>query len=268
MRSRTRSARSLTAGLRLEDLLERARPRSAAASRAPGRRPSSMMPRYRRQSSGASPPAIWHVPAAPAASIGRSVAATSSRSTPAVLRRLHDRLQAAHELDVAGVQVLVAAHARCRSPRTARGRAPAVRAMASSAVTTARPRVRRRPARRRARSPISAMRASTTATMRSCLVGKRRKTVALPTPARCAISATPASRPRSAKTAAAASSTSRRLRSASARRARRGAAGGGCVRHRPPPAAPSAARSPPCRACAAPRRSTTAPRTRSPMPPR
>ena len=59
--------------------------------------------------------------------------------------------------------------------------------------------------------------ASRIAASRSSFVGKRRKIVATPTPARSATSATPASRPCSAKTARAASRTRPRLRSASAR---------------------------------------------------
>src|ERR687892_1953402 len=57
------------------------------------------------------------------------------------------------------------------------------------------------------------------ASMRSSFVGKRLKRVASPTPARWAISAVAASRPRSAKTAAAAAMIRSRLRAASARSA-------------------------------------------------
>src|SRR4051812_3446936 len=57
------------------------------------------------------------------------------------------------------------------------------------------------------------------ASIRSSFVGKRRNSVASPTPARWAISAVAASRPRSAKTAAAAAMIRSRLRAASARRA-------------------------------------------------
>src|SRR4051795_6088159 len=57
------------------------------------------------------------------------------------------------------------------------------------------------------------------ASIRSSFVGKRRNSVASPTPARWAISAVAASRPRSAKTAAAAAMMRSRLRAASARSA-------------------------------------------------
>ena len=71
---------------------------------------------------------------------------------------------------------------------------------------------------------------STMAWIRSSLLGKRRNRVASPTPARWAISAVEASRPRSAKTSIAAAMIRSRLRWASARSSR--ARGLGC-RHVP-----------------------------------
>ena len=74
-----------------------------------------------------------------------------------------------------------------------------------------------------------------TASTRSCLVGNRRKTVALPTPARSATSVTLASRPRSANTSAAAATMRPRLRAASVRSVR---SSGRPWRDRTPRAAP------------------------------
>src|SRR5262245_51992957 len=70
-----------------------------------------------------------------------------------------------------------------------------------------------------ASATTSSMRVWMIASISSSLVGKRRNSVASPTPARWAISAVAASRPRSAKTAAAAAMMRSRLRAASARRA-------------------------------------------------
>src|SRR5918996_6619619 len=73
------------------------------------------------------------------------------------------------------------------------------------------------------------MRASTIASIRSSLLGKRRNRVASPTPARSAISAVDASSPRSAKTSVAAATIRARFRAASAR-STAGELGGGSDR--------------------------------------
>src|SRR3954453_18063615 len=108
MRSRTRSARSVTAGLGLEDLLERARTDGQRRRRA-------------------RPQAVEHDAEVPAPDLRGVAACRLARAARAGgeqgeigpghvlaqhaggLRRLDDRLQPAEELDVARVQVLVAA---------------------------------------------------------------------------------------------------------------------------------------------------------------
>ena len=100
---------------------------------------------------------------------------------------------------------------RSRARPTARGRPRTSRPHATRSRGTPRP-------RRAARAPSAACttsastRLQTTAAISESLVGKRRKTVACPTPARRAISSTLTSGPRSANASAAASSTRSRFR--------------------------------------------------------